>query len=110
MKDILIGFFGTADVVKVVVGGVFLVIGALLISIIKANFEWKAFVYNTRWLKAFVGLICSAILMRFVPLREQITDPSVLYAYSFGLGLGSDVSIRLVMGLRKWVVAKFEKI
>lgn len=99
-------FIGTDNLLAFFTATLFLIAGALLISIIKSGVDWNKFIHNTRWFKAFVGVACSAFLMRFLPVREQISSLEVLYAYAFGLGLGSDVSVRIMIGLRKIVLKK----
>jgi len=100
---------GTTDIAKVIASSVFLVLGAFIISVIKSGFDGKKLIHETRWLKSFIGLLCSAILMRFLNEYTTIATSSALYAYAFGLGLGSDLSIRGVMSIRKKVADKIGK-
>ncbi len=97
---------GTDDLVKVFAATFFLILGGIIISVIKADFNFKKLIHQTRWLKTFVGLVCSAITMRFLNEYTTIASTDMLYLYAVGLGLGSDLSIRGVMALRKKVAGK----
>jgi hypothetical protein len=99
-------FIGTDNLLAFFTATLFLIAGALLISIIKSGVDWNKFIKDTRWFKAFVGVVCSAFLMRFLPVREQIGSLELLYAYAFSLGLGSDVSVRAIIALRKFLLKK----
>jgi len=106
--ETLTEILGTNDIAKVIASTFFLILGAFIISVIKAGFDPNKLIHETRWLKSFIGLLCSAIIMRFLNEYTTIASSSMLYLYAFGLGLGSDLSIRGVMTLRKKVSDKIK--
>jgi len=98
---------GTDNYPIVIAGAVFMAIGVVLISLIKANFIWYNFIYKTRWAKSVVGFVCAAIIMRFLQQYQQIASEETLLFIAFGLGVGSDLCIRAIMYLPKLPIFSF---
>lgn len=106
---LIVGVSDASSLPLVIAGGFFMALGVMLISMIKANFIFKDFIYKTRWAKALVGFICAAIIMRFLQEYQHVDKEGTLLFIAFGLGVGSDLCIRAVMKITELPVFNFLK-
>lgn len=86
---------GTDNIPIVIAGTLFLFLGVLLRSLIKARFVWAKFV-QTNWLKKAVGFACAAIVLRFLQQYYHVASEDTLLFIAFGLGTGSDLCIHAI--------------